>query len=111
MKITYDNLKKIENENKNASEYFIWTSSGSRGGWTELINSNFSRISYLGKGHSSKVFKIQDEDNGNYYAEKIRKSSELSKIVYFAAFQAPSPDRNENAVRAAVLTRSILNKL
>jgi hypothetical protein len=111
VKITNDELKTDEIKEKSNSIYYIWPSPDSKEGWTELANFNFSRVSYLGKGHSSKVFRIKDEDSGIDYAEKVRKSSELSKLVYFMAFQAPSPDRNENAVRAAVLTRNILKVL
>jgi hypothetical protein len=69
--------------------------------WTKKRScSNFKRISSLGRGHSSKVFKVQNTVS--------RDSSGLAKLVYFASFQAPSPDRNENATRVAVLTRNVL---
>jgi hypothetical protein len=77
--------------------------------WTKKRScSNFKRISSLGRGHSSKVFKVQNTVSEKLYAEKVRDSSGLAKLVYFASFQAPSPDRNENATRVAVLTRNVL---
>ncbi|UCE37459.1 MAG: hypothetical protein JSW00_18715 [Thermoplasmata archaeon] len=75
---------------------------------SERIDYKFKRIAYLGNGHSSKVYKLQNTKTGALYAEKVRISSQLAKSVYSISFQAPTPDRNEDAVKAAVLTRNLL---
>jgi hypothetical protein len=110
MKTSKSNLTKHNKEPD--SDLFFRPSESNNIAWTKKRScSNFKRESSLGHGHSSKVFKVQDTVSEKLYAEKVRESSGLAKLVYFAAFQAPSPDRNENATRAAVLTRNILYEL
>ncbi|UCE73387.1 MAG: hypothetical protein JSV56_10180 [Methanomassiliicoccales archaeon] len=94
------------------SDLMIYTSSSIDSEWKEKgSGSHFKRKSYLGRGHSSSVYKVQDTESGKFYAEKVRKSSRLAEIIYFISFQAPTPDRNEDAVRVAVLTRNLLKAL
>jgi hypothetical protein len=107
------NKKSLQSEDKEPDPNLFFKLSNSDGSkWiTERYSSNMKRVAYLGHGHSSKVYNVQDITKGEFYAEKVRMSSKFAKAVYFVSFQAPTPDRNENAVRAAVLTRHLLRIL
>ncbi len=107
------NEKSLQSEDKEPNpNLFFKLSNTDESKWMAKKNSsNMNRVAYLGHGHSSKVYKVQDITTGEYYAEKVRMSSKFAKAVYFVSFQAPTPDRNENAVRAAVLTRRLLKIL
>jgi hypothetical protein len=69
-----------------------------------------TRVRTLGSGHSATVYLSIDKDQ-KLYAEKVRQSSGFSQLVYALSFQAPTPDRNEHAVKSAVLTRNLLTEL
>lgn len=103
--------RQSEDKEPNPNLFFKLSTSG-RSKWiAERYSSNMKRVAYLGHGHSSKVYKVQDITTGEFYAEKVRMSSRFAKSVYFVSFQAPTPDRNEDAVKAAVLTRNLLTIL
>jgi hypothetical protein len=109
-KVSKKSLKKCDKE-PNPNVIFK-LSTPCRSKWIlERNESNLRRIAYLGHGHSSKVYKVQDITTGELYAEKVRMSSGFAKTVYYVSFQAPTPDRNEHAVKAAVLTRNLLTIL
>ncbi|UCE75446.1 MAG: hypothetical protein JSV56_07025 [Methanomassiliicoccales archaeon] len=115
---TYKNVNNIDIEPSQIEDkepnpnYIFRPSKSSKPKWvSERIGNNFKRGDFLGNGHSSKVYKLQNTNTGVFYAEKVRMSSGLARSVYSISFQAPTPDRNEDAVKVAVLTRNLLTIL
>jgi hypothetical protein len=116
-----ESQKKVKKQNKKSphsddiepdSDLFFKSAPFDGSIWiAERTKSNLRRVAYLGHGHSSKVYKVQDTMTGDLYAEKVRMGSRFAKAVYFVSFQAPTPDRNEDAVKTAVLTRNLLTIL